>query len=56
MKYPQTPEGQRFCGDIDMRITRNGTWYYNGSPIRRKQLIKLFASILIRDERREIFA
>ena len=46
-----SPEGQGFCGDIDMRITRNGTWYYNGSPIRRKQLIKLFASILIRDEK-----
>ena len=44
-------EGRSFCGDIDMRITRNGTWYYHGSPIKRKQLIKLFASILIRDEK-----
>ena len=45
-----SPEGHSFCGDIDMRITRSGTWYYHGSPIRRKQLVKLFSSVLIRDE------
>ncbi|MEM1386309.1 MAG: DUF1285 domain-containing protein [Pseudomonadota bacterium] len=35
-----------FCGDIDMRIARDGTWFYEGSPIGRKRLVKLFASIL----------
>ncbi len=35
-----------FCGDIDMRIARDGLWYYLNSPIGRKPLMKLFASIL----------
>lgn len=39
-----------FCGDIDMRIARDGTWFYHGSPIGRKPLVKLFASVLSRDE------
>ncbi|MBT5646916.1 MAG: DUF1285 domain-containing protein [Rhodospirillaceae bacterium] len=38
------------CGDIDMRIARDGTWHYMGSPIGRKPLVKLFASVLNRDE------
>jgi hypothetical protein len=39
-----------FCGDIDMCIVRDGVWFYQGSPIERKKLVKLFASILCRDE------
>ena len=39
-----------FCGDIDIRIGRDGTWYYRGSPIARRELVKLFASVLRRDE------
>ncbi len=39
-----------FCGDIDMRIARDGGWFYHGSPIGRKPLVKLFASVLSRDE------
>jgi hypothetical protein len=35
-----------FCGDIDMRIARDGTWYYLGSPITRKPMVVLFSSIL----------
>lgn len=35
-----------FCGDLDMRIARDGTWYYLGSPITRFELVKLFSSIL----------
>jgi len=35
-----------FCGDMDMRIARDGTWYYLGSPIGRPALVKLFSSIL----------
>ncbi len=37
-------------GDLDMRIARDGTWFYHGSPIGRKPLVKLFASVLSRDE------
>jgi len=43
-----TPDN--FCGDIDMRIARDGTWFYKGSPVERKKLVKLFASILTRDD------
>ncbi len=35
-----------FCGDIDMRIARDGTWFHDGTPIGRAPLVKLFASIL----------
>ncbi|MCB2108961.1 MAG: DUF1285 domain-containing protein [Rhodobacteraceae bacterium] len=38
------------CGDLDMRIDRQGTWYYQGSPIGRHALVKLFATVLRRDE------
>lgn len=44
------PGGPQLCGDIDMRIRRDGTWFYHGSPIGRKPLVKLFASVLKRDE------
>ena len=37
------------CGDSDMRIARDGTWYHQGSPIGRQALVKLFASILRRE-------
>ena len=35
-----------FCGDIDMRIAQDGTWFYMNSPIGRKPLVQLFASVL----------
>ena len=38
-----------FCGDIDMRIARDGTWYYMGTPIGRKPMVKLFSTIIRRD-------
>lgn len=38
-----------FCGDIDMEIRRDGTWFYEGTPIGRPGLVKLFASILWRE-------
>lgn len=38
-----------FCGDIDMRIARDGTWTYLGTPIGRPALVRLFASILRKD-------
>ena len=36
-------------GDFGIRIARDGTWFYQGSPIGRKPLVKLFASVLTRD-------
>lgn len=38
-----------FCGDLDMRIARDGTWFYLGTPIGRHGLVKLFSSILWRE-------
>ncbi len=38
-----------FCGDLDMRIARDGTWFYQGSPIGRAGLVKLFSSIIRKD-------
>lgn len=38
-----------FCGQIDMRIARDGRWYYMGTPIERQPMVKLFASILRRE-------
>jgi hypothetical protein len=39
-----------FCGDIDMRIAADGTWFYQKSPIGRAALVRLFASILKRED------
>jgi uncharacterized protein len=39
-----------FCGDLDMRIKRDGTWHYLGSPIGRDRLVRLFSTVLRRDE------
>jgi hypothetical protein len=38
-----------FCGDIDMRIARDGTWFYEGTPIGRPALVRLFSQILRRE-------
>lgn len=38
-----------FCGDLDMRIAPDGTWYYMKTPIGRPALVKLFASVLRRE-------
>ncbi len=38
-----------FCGDLDMEIRRDGTWWYLGTPMGRMGLVKLFSSILRRD-------
>ena len=39
-----------FSGDIDIRIARDGTWFHEGSPINRPSLVRLFASILKRED------
>jgi uncharacterized protein len=38
-----------YCGEIDMQIAADGTWFYRGSPIGREALVRLFASILRRE-------
>ena len=38
-----------FCGDIDMEIRRDGTWFYNGTPIGRPRMVRLFSTILKRE-------
>ncbi|MCR6658045.1 MAG: DUF1285 domain-containing protein [Asticcacaulis sp.] len=38
-----------FCGNIDMRISHDGTWLHNGTPITRPAMVKLFAGILRRE-------
>ena len=35
-----------FCGDIDMKIMRNGKWFYMGTEIKRPAMVKLFSGIL----------
>ena len=41
-----------YCGEIDMRIAADGTWFYMGTPIGRKPLVKLFSTVLRRDPER----
>ena len=43
-----------FCGDLDMRIAADGTWFYMGTPIGRPKLVRLFASVLRKDPERYV--
>jgi uncharacterized protein len=43
-----------FCGEIDLRIASDGAWFYNGTPIGRPALVRLFASILRKDPERYV--
>ena len=50
---PEPGDRQMFeniCGDFGIRIGRDGTWYYHGSPIGRKPLVKLFSTVLRKDD------
>lgn len=38
-----------FCGDIDMEIRQDGTWFYLGTPIGRMPLVQLFSTVLRKD-------
>ncbi|MEQ8956166.1 MAG: DUF1285 domain-containing protein [Gammaproteobacteria bacterium] len=40
----------QYCGEIDMRIARDGSWFHEGKPIRRIAMVQLFASILRLDD------
>lgn len=48
--WPETPQGRTVYENLGIRIDRDGIWYYHGSPIRRKELLCLFASALCRDD------
>jgi len=39
-----------FCGDIDIQIKHDGSWFYMGTPIGRKPLVKLFSSVLKKEQ------
>ena len=43
-----------YCGEIDMRIAADGTWYYEGTPINRPAMVSLFAGILRKDPERYV--
>jgi len=43
-----------YCGEIDIHIKANGDWFYNGTIFKRLPLVKLFASVLIKEVRYEI--
>lgn len=43
-----------YCGEMDMRIAADGTWFYQGTPIGRPALVRLFASILRKDPERHV--
>lgn len=50
-KFPPVEKwNPEFCGDIDMCIASDGTWFYMGTPIGRKKMVKLFASVLRKDD------
>lgn len=38
------------CGDSRMRIARDGTWYHEGTPIRRAEMVRLFSTVLRREQ------
>ncbi|QLF70995.1 DUF1285 domain-containing protein [Peteryoungia desertarenae] len=38
-----------FCGDLDMEIRADGTWFYMGTPIGREALVRLFSTVLRKD-------
>jgi hypothetical protein len=48
---PEAPMRQVIdCGHFDIRIARDGTWFYRDSPIARMPLVRLFSTVLRRDE------
>lgn len=52
LRSGKPPSGRhpQICGDIPMAIKRDGTWFYQGGPIGRIELVKLFSTVLQRDE------
>lgn len=56
VKAPGLPPVEKwnppYCGDLDIRIAADGTWFYLGSPIGRLELVRLFSSVLKREGER----
>ena len=48
LDLPLPLNGRNYCGELDIRVDRVGKWYYNGTPIARKVMVSLFASLLVR--------
>ena len=48
LDLPVPLNGRNYCGELDIRIDRAGKWFYNGTPIARKVMVSLFASLLVR--------
>lgn len=48
--YPLEAWNPSHCGHVDIRIDRDGQWFHDGSPIKRQELVTLFASLLRREE------
>lgn len=44
-----------YCGELDMVIKSDGTWFYMGTPIGRQRLVDLFATVLRKDEDGETY-
>lgn len=47
--YEYLNENQTLCGHLDIHINAEGLWFYQGSPIGRKEIVKLFSSVLSKD-------
>jgi uncharacterized protein len=47
---PPTRGAPRDCGHFDISIDRDGSWFYRGSPIKRLSLVRLFSTVLRREE------
>ncbi|WP_031566303.1 DUF1285 domain-containing protein [Rheinheimera texasensis] len=45
-EYPLELWQPAFCGTVPIRIDRDGSWYFHGSPIKRPELVRLFAAVL----------
>jgi len=50
LRNPRPPRVPTECGDLPFLIRRDGSWLYRGTPINRKELVCLFASVLRREE------
>ncbi len=50
-RYPPVHDWEpELCGDIDIRIARDGRWFYMGTPINRPEMVKLFSTVLRHDD------
>ncbi len=50
VRLPLPLAGRQYCGDLNIRIGHDGSWYYNAKRIDQPEMISLFASFLTRDD------